>query len=118
MQYLQEKPTAREQFVHDYTLVIDNDFEGYRQAIDTAREGEGSVFKVSEKLREDFETYITQVFERERELGHETGAALILELLIGFGSSPFDDIARHYIDLEMSERLHEMFATSLLKTGK
>jgi hypothetical protein len=50
-------------------------------------------------LRSEFETYISQVAERESEAGRENGALLISQMLIGFGSAVFDDIARHYITL-------------------
>lgn len=91
------QPTAREQFVYDYLLVIDNNQEAYSQALDIAREAEGSVFRASDKYREQFEEAISQVVERERENGNELIADLISQLLIGFGSAPFDDIAQHYI---------------------
>ena len=113
-----EQPTARGQFVADYTLITDNDQEAYREAIDIAREAGGSVVKASEKFKEQFEDYISQVVEREREQGNTTGADLISQMLIGFGSGAFDDIARHYIDTDLETRVYEMFSKSLLKTGK
>ena len=109
--------TARHQFASDYTLVIDNDQEGYSQALDIAREAGGSVSKASEKYREQFEEAISQVVERERENGNELIANLIGQMLIGFGSAPFDDIARHYIDIDLETRLYDRF-TSRLKTGE
>lgn len=108
-------PTAREQFVSDYTLVIDNDQEGYSLALDIAREACGSVSKASEKYREQFEEAISQVIERERENGNELIANLIGQMLIGYGSAPFDDIAKHYIDTDLEARLFDRF-TSQLKT--
>lgn len=110
------QPTARDQFATDYLMVTDNDQEAYREALDIAREAGGSVSKASDRMRDEFELYISQVVERERELGNNIGADLIAELLIGFGSSPFDIIARHYIDLDLEHRLVDRL-TSLLKTG-
>jgi len=107
--------TARQQFVADYTLVTDNDQEAYSEAIDIAREARGSVVQASENYREQFEDYISQVVEREREQGNTLGADLISQMLIGYGSAPFDDIARHYIDTDLETRLYDRF-TSLLKT--
>ncbi len=113
-----EQPTARAQFVEDYLLVTDNDQEAYREALDIAHKAGGSVSKAGDKFREQFETYISQVVEREREQGNTTGADLISQMLIGYGSAPFDDIARHYIDTDLEQRVYEMFNRSLLKTGK
>lgn len=112
----QEASARREGFVEDYTLVIDNDQEGYREALDIARGFGGSVAKASDKYREQFEEAISQVVERERENGNELIADLISQLLIGWGSDTFDSIARHYIDIELETRLYDRF-TSRLKTG-
>lgn len=104
-------------FANDYTVVIDNNQEGYSLALDIAREASGSVSKASDKYREQFEEAISQVVERERENGNELIADLISQLLIGFGSRTFDDIARHYIDKDLETRLYDRF-TSRLKTGE
>ena len=103
-------------FATDYTLVIDNNQEAYTQALDIAREASGSVSQASDKYREQFEEAISQVVERERENGNELIADLISQLLIGFGSRTFANIARHYIDTDLETRLYDRF-TSRLKTG-
>ena len=109
--------TARDQFVSDYLLIVDNDQEAYNYALEIAREADGSVAKASDRLREEFESYISEVSDRERKRGNKTGADLISQLLIGFGSSTFDDIARSYIDLDLETRLYDRL-TSVLKTGE
>jgi hypothetical protein len=111
-----QNPTAREQFVYDYLLVVDNDQDGYREALEIAREAEGSVFRASDKYREQFEEAISQVVEREREEGNTLIAFLISQLLIGLGSAPFDDIAKHYIDTDLEQRVYDRLS-SQLKTG-
>lgn len=92
--------TAVEQFVEDYTLVIDNDFNSYSEIMDMAETKSKNMTALSDKLREEFNDYISQVVEREKENGHEVGALLISQMLIGWGSSTFDQIARHYIGLK------------------
>jgi hypothetical protein len=113
----QEARARREGFVEDYTLVIDNNQEGYALALDIAREASGSVVKASDKFKEQFEEAISQVVERERENGNELIADLISQLLIGWGTDTFDSIARHYIDIDLENRLYDRF-TSRLKTGE
>ncbi len=88
-------PTAREQFVSDYTLVVDNTVGAWLGHISKAKNG--SVAVVSEKLQEDFETTITQICDIARAAGLTTGADLVSQMLIGWGADTFDSIARHYI---------------------
>jgi len=97
--------TAREQFVSDYCLVVDNEQEQFEDILGRKSTRAGNVSGLSDELREEFETYISQVAERESEAGREVGSMLIREMLIGFGSAVFDDIARHYIEkLEESKK--------------
>ena len=88
------------QFVEDYLLVTDNEADSYHAIQDMPELLAGNMSGLSDRLREEFETYISQVVEREKENGHEAGALLISQLLIGWGSSTFDRIARHYIGLK------------------
>jgi hypothetical protein len=91
--------TAREQFVSDYLLVNDNNFMAYRLAMQMVDEKEKSISKISDTLREQYERAISRVIERERK-ENEFTADLLSELLLGWGSAPFDDIAKHYIGLK------------------
>lgn len=87
--------TALEQFIEDYTLVVDNDQDAYNEARFIVRFSE-SIPEASDKMREQFENYISEVADREEEAGREVGALLIRQMLIGNGSAAFDRIARHY----------------------
>jgi len=91
------------QFVSDYTLVIDNTEQAYREVMDKEETNAKNVSGLSDVLRNEFETYISEVAERENELGHEAGALLISQLLNGWGSWTFDQIAKHYIGLKTEE---------------
>ena len=88
------------QFVEDYTLVIDNDRESYYDIIDSAEYKAGNMSGLSDRLRAEFEEYIGQVVEREREQGQIAGAMLISQMLIGWGATTFDKIAKHYLEKE------------------
>lgn len=97
--------TAREQFVNNYTLVVDNDREGFEEVMEYAREAE-SVSALSDRLREEFEDYIDAVATREDLAGRELGAMLIRELIQGQGSDVWDDIARHYLVKVQEEKTY------------
>jgi len=110
-------PTARAQFVQDYTLITDNDRMAYRSMqMLLNQKGAHNVPWLSDKLRENFENQISEVVERERRRGNETTADLIAQMLIGYGSDPFDDIARYYIDTDLENRLVARLS-SVLKAG-
>lgn len=113
-----EQPTASAQFATDYTTVIDNNSEAYSLALDIARESGGNVATASDVFRAQFENAIAQVIEREEEQGNTLIADLIRELLLGFGSTPFDLIAKHYIDTDLEQRLYENFSQSLSRAGQ
>jgi hypothetical protein len=88
---------AKDQFVNDYTLVIDNDFTAWREVMDVVRSKDRNLVVVSEELREQFEQYVGEVADREEQLGNQVGALLIQQMLLNWGSDAFDAIARHYI---------------------
>ena len=90
---------AVEQFVEDFLLVTDNDRDSYEGAREIVQEKE-TLSEVAEEIQEQFESYISQVAEREEALGNESGALMIRQLLLGWGDDAFRAIARHYMDKE------------------
>jgi hypothetical protein len=96
--------TAMFQFAEDYIMVVDNDFNAYTEIMEKQNTKAGNMSGLSDELREEFETYISQVVEREKENGHEVGALLISQMLIGWGASSFDLIAKHYLRLKTEAR--------------
>jgi len=111
---MNQEPTANEQFAQDYQLVTDNNYEAYK-AINTLLDQQGAhnVAWLSELLRERFENAISEVIERERRRGNEYTADLIAQMLIGWGSTAFDKIARDYIDADLERRLFDHFSNNL-----
>lgn len=93
------KTLAIEQFVEDFTLVTDNDFNAYSEARELARENE-SISDLALAFADQFENYVQEVAEREDELGNEYGALLLRQLLLGWGADAFYRIAHHYKEAE------------------
>jgi hypothetical protein len=94
------QPQATHQFAEDYILVTENTADAYREIMEMPELLAGNMSGLSDRLREEFEAYIDEVTTRENELGNETGALLIAQLLIGWGTGTFDQIARHYLALK------------------
>lgn len=112
-----EQPTASHQFAEDYILVTENDFDTYTAIMDTDEIKAENVSGLSDRLRNEFEEYISQVVTREKEAGREEGADLIAQLLIGWGASTFDIIARHYLTLKTEQnKIVSQYTTA--KTGE
>ena len=100
---MEAQPTARQQFVTDYLLVTDNNESAYTIHMRLAEDK--SVSKMADKLKADYENAIGATIENLRNMqgGHPRGnitADLMSQLLLGWGTDVFDDIARHYIGLK------------------
>lgn len=109
-----QEPTASEQFVQDYQLVTDNNYDAYK-ALKALLDQQGAhrVSWLSDRLSEAFDNRISEVVERERRRGNEYTADLIAQLLLGWGSTAFDKIARAYIDQDLETRLHDHLSNAL-----
>lgn len=91
--------SARDQFVNDFTLVVDNNAEAYFETIDLVRAEKESVSAISDTMREAFEGQISKAIDvlRESDEVEPITLDLIAQMLLNWGSDAFDDIARHYI---------------------
>jgi hypothetical protein len=85
---------AQAQFVEDFLLVSENDYDTYLDLTSTVK-SEG-VLKTSEKIQEQFENWISQIADQEEEKGNEYGSLLLKQLLIGWGSDSFYKIAKRF----------------------
>lgn len=86
--------TAQEQFVQDFLLVSENDPDIYFDYSRLVRfEG---VLGASEAMREQFEEFVSNLADQENERGNEYGSLLLRQLLIGWGSDCFYQIAKRF----------------------
>jgi hypothetical protein len=86
--------TAQEQFIEDFLLVSENDYDTYLDLTSTVK-SEG-VLKASEKIQEQFENWISQLADQEEEKQNVYGALLLRQLLIGWGGDSFYKIAKRF----------------------
>ena len=91
--------TAIEQFINDYTIVIDNDREAFTEVMDIVREESEKDFStgyVALRLQNQFEALIADVaFATEQTYGEASGL-LIRQMLSGWGTDTWYKIASHY----------------------
>jgi predicted molibdopterin-dependent oxidoreductase YjgC len=92
-------PTAREQFVEDFTLVVDNNSEAYNDTINSLTP---SLVDNAERIKEGYEVAISYALDvlRQNKNIEEVTIDIMAQILQGWGSDAFDDIARHYMEKE------------------
>lgn len=93
--------TAKAQFAEDFLLVADNDYEFYNSLKESAKELD-SVPALSDKLRNEYELLAEQVCELVDENISDIAGLLVRQLLQGWGSAPFDEIARELLSRKES----------------
>lgn len=87
------RDTLAHQFASDWLLVMENDFDSYNvlreetQALDT--------IQLSDKLREEWEYLAEQITELVENNISDVASLLVAQMLKGWGSYPFDLIAKH-----------------------
>ena len=92
---------AVEQFVEDYTIIIDNDQDGYRDQLATAEGFGGDLYAYSQHLRAEWDDYVDQVAKLcAQNWGSDAPATLLVrQMMGGWGDSAFYKIARHYLEM-------------------
>ena len=92
-------PTAREQFVKDFTLVVDNNYEAYT---DTMNSLTPSVANTSDQIQGGYQKAISEALNvlRQNKNVQAVTIDIMAQMLLNWGTDVFDDIARHYMDKE------------------
>ena len=83
----QEREAIANWFADTWLMVAENDRETYEELIKLE---EDSVSAISDKLRDDWDTLTEQVANLVDEEISETAGLFIKEILIGWGTYPFD----------------------------
>ena len=91
---------AQEQFVWDFLLVSENDYDTYMDYTSLVK-SEG-VAKSAEIIQEQFENWVSELAEQEEERGNAYGSLLLKQLLIGWGSDSFYKIAKNFAEEEVA----------------
>lgn len=90
---------ASDQFAEDFLLVAENDYDAYAELMWKAKSAKGSVSALSDDLREEWERLAQQVVELVNKDISDTAGLFISQMLQGWGSKPFDIIARQVLDV-------------------
>lgn len=92
-----ERDIVAQWFANTWLMVAENDRETYESLLE--QEGE-EIATISHNLSEEWEQLAKQVSELVEEKISETAGLFIREILQGWGSYPFDLIARRVLELK------------------
>ena len=111
--------SAVEQFVNDWLVVVENDYEAYTEVMETVRPLRGDVYTLSQKLREEWETYVDQVAQVWAEkFGFDSiGELLIRQIMGSWGDDAWWNIAKYLIDHDRNQQEWLEEQKSREKTG-
>jgi hypothetical protein len=91
---------AGEVFVRDYLMVVENDQEAWDDLIQMTRVYKGSVASISDVIQYDYETMVTNVISQIEESQPAAAVNLLKQILLGWGASEFDAIAKYAIEAD------------------
>lgn len=96
---------AQQQFIDDYTIVMDNDFGAYSEIMEYVGITSGSANQrelVADYLQNWFENSMGELADSV-EKTYPTTALLIRQMMFNWGVDVWDEIAEHYIDKHEDE---------------
>jgi len=88
---LETETTARQQFVEDFLLVAENDYNKYTEFCDLVETY--GVSRAGELIQEQFENWVYSLTIGEK---NEFNRLILSQLLIGWGSDCFYQIAKRF----------------------
>lgn len=91
------RETLAQFFAENWLLVAENDYDTYHSMLEI--EGE-DVVTISDELREEWESMVEQVVELVESEVSPLAGLFISRLVQGWGSYPFDLIARRILELK------------------
>ena len=88
---------ATDQFVEDFTIVVDNDQDAYNEARECAN-SHTHLHEISDCMREQYNEAMGAALEllRESDGVEPVTVDIMSQILLGWGTAAFDRIARHY----------------------
>ena len=92
-----EREVLAHYFADEWLMVTENTYEQFEELMNDAKEAE-SMVSLSSKLQEEWERLAEQVSDLVEEQISETASLYVRQLLQGWGSYPFDIIARRALE--------------------
>jgi hypothetical protein len=103
-------------FATEWLMVAENDRDSYEQLKSEAEHSDG-IAQLSDSLRNEWEMLAEKVTDLTAEHISPSAALFISQILQGWGSLPFDIIAKQVKDRELESRVYDWLSSSL-KTGE
>lgn len=103
-------------FATEWLMVAENDRDSYER-LQFEAEYHDSIASMGDQLRNDWERLAEQVTELTAEHISPSASLFISQILQGWGSLPFDIIAKQVKDAQLETRVYDWLSSSL-KTGE
>lgn len=84
-------------FVDDYIIVIENDHDGWLHHVAIANEEDKDVFGLADRLRDDFELFVSNLFDKNDPTHSDFRINILREMLLGWGCMPYENLAREIL---------------------
>jgi len=86
-----------QQFVDDYLMVVENDSYAWSHHHAVVTDQDYDVYGIADVLRDEFESNVSNLLDRLDPSHNDYTANIIREMLLGWGTSPYENIARELI---------------------
>ena len=86
-----------QQFVDDYLIVVDNDSSAWAHHADVVVEQNYDAYAIADVLRDEFEFNVSLRLDRFDPSHIDYTSNIIREMLLGWGSQPYENITRELI---------------------
>lgn len=86
-----------QQFVDDYLMVVENDSYAWSHHHSIVTDQDYDAYGIADVLRDEFESNVSKLLDRLDPSHNDYTSNIIREMLLGWGVSPYENIARELI---------------------
>lgn len=89
--------SARDSFIFDYLVVVENDYVGWHEHLNLATKCNNNMTQLSDTLSENWDTSVNNMLDKIDPTRYDWRVNVMRQMLLNMGTSTFDKIAKHII---------------------
>lgn len=86
-----------QQFVDDYLLVVENDQNAWLHHASIVKEENNVIWHVADRMNDEFLNFVSDLLDTKDPSHNDFRVNILREILLGWGTEPFENIAREII---------------------